>query len=75
MKTLFFALVGVLVIVLCARDLASGLRTGRMRTLATYSPVAVRAEKPKLFWFFAAANLATAAAMAFALVDLFLRGA
>jgi hypothetical protein len=73
MKTFFLGVIGVLGIALCARDLVSGLRTGTMRTLAHYSPVAERSEKPRLFWFFAAINVAVIAAMTLALIDLGLR--
>jgi hypothetical protein len=73
MKTLVLGVIGVLGIVLCARDLVSGLRTGAMRTLAHYSPVAERSEKPRLFWFFVAINVAVITAMTIVLVDLALR--
>jgi predicted membrane protein len=65
--------VGIGAIAFSAWELALGLRRGRMRTIAHFSPSVSRAERPTLFWLQASLNAFVIAGVMFALVDLSLR--
>jgi hypothetical protein len=52
-----------------AFDLVKGLRTGAMRTMAAFSPTADRAQKPALYWTFAAMNVGAMLAMLLVVAD------
>ena len=62
------AVIALLGLALCSWQLINGLRTGVMRAIAHFSPVADRGLQPKLFWFLAGFNVFLIAAMLFVIV-------
>ncbi|MBR7621060.1 hypothetical protein JKL49_16830 [Phenylobacterium sp. 20VBR1] len=70
MKDLVAALIGVVVIVMVARDLVMGFRNGRMAILATGAPKADRVANPNLFRVYTAFNVFLLIAMVFVLFSL-----
>jgi hypothetical protein len=55
----------------CARELVLGFRRGSMSNLSPLSTPVGRAEKPGMFWFNVAMNVAIAAGMVFVAIRQF----
>jgi hypothetical protein len=63
MKDLFLVAVCLVAVVMISRDLVVGLRNGRMRILATGTPVADRIANPNLFRVYVVFNAVLLMAM------------
>lgn len=68
MKTALVIAIAAIGLLLTARDLFIGFRSGKMKILATNAPTADRAATPRLFWFYAAFNLFIGTALLFVLM-------